>query len=157
MVNNNPYLKILSNLQPPPDNNSTDRSDRSIGNSPLWKLSDIVGIGLLHKESRPTIRMVTSDADKEYASLLENGFDLKETLVKLVSAGRFKGAFWCKTSAKDANGKPRGSGSWIPCDAYVITLPYEHPVSGYKGVCEYYLKMCKGVDGTTVLFVSLHV
>ena len=156
MVNNNPYLKILSNLSAPPAD--SEKSDRFIGNSPLWKLSEIVQIALQHEEVKPTIRIVTNDAIKNYGDLLANGFNLKEAISQIERSGRYKSSWWCKTSPMtDANGKARGTGTWIPCDDYTLTLPFEHPTTGYSGRCEYYFKFCKGLDGSTVLFVSIHV
>lgn len=158
MVNNNPYLKILTSLKPPPDKFSTGGSDRLIGHSPLWCLSEIVEIVLQHNEIKPTVRIVTEDAIKEYEELLVNGFDLKDAISSIESKGRYRNSWWCKTSPnKDANGNPRGVGAWIPCDDYTLLLPYEHPATGYRGTCEHYFKFCKGLDGATVLFVSLHL
>jgi hypothetical protein len=157
MVNNeNPYLKLYSKLSEPPAVDDTDSGDRSIENGPIWDLNEL--IKLATQDGGTNLRIVTSKAKKNYEELLENGFDLPSTL-KLINAKRdYKGSFWCKTSSvKDKNGKPRGSGAWIPCDSYAVVCDYQHPITGHAGTAEYYFKMCKGLDGKTVLFVSIHL
>lgn len=159
MVNNqNPYLLNNPALPAPPDIDDASNSDRKISDSPLWNLSEIVDIASHHSDENVTIRMVTRDADRDYENLLENGFDLLEQLKKLKTNGHFKGSWWCKASpATDRLGRPRGKGSWIPCDAYTITEKFENPHNGCCGTVKYYLKMSKNLDGTAILFVSLHV
>lgn len=158
MVNNlNPYLSILSDLPSPPLVDDADRKDRYIGGSPIWDLNELTSIALRDPENG-TVKMVTEKAEKDYEQLLENGFDLDDALRQLSMRPRFKGAFWCKTSpSKDSRGRPRGTGVWIPCDAYEVEGGYVHPHTGYSGTATYYLKMCRGLDGSAVLFVSLHV
>lgn len=157
MVNNkNLYLNYNSKLTEPPAVNDGDTSDRFIQAYPIWNLNELINIAL--KNCGNNIKIVTDKATKNYEALLEDGFDLLSTLKAISNNGKFKEAVWCKTSPrKDRNGKPRGLGSWIPCDAYSVNCEFEHPVTGYKGVVNYYIKMCKGLDGNTVLFVSIHV
>jgi hypothetical protein len=158
MVNNqnNPYLKIFPNILPPPVDDA-DRKVTKIGEKRLWNLQEIVEIASHDDESNVTIRMVTDEAIKDYKKLLVNGFDLPALLQQLKIKGHFRGAWWCKTSpSRDRKGNQRGSGVWVPCDSYVINESYEHPITGYRGTVVIYLKMCKGLDGSTVLFVSLH-
>jgi len=160
MVNNqNRYLRIFSNIPLPPSIGDADNEDRKIGETPLWDIQDIVAIAKTHSEQSVKVRMVTNKADRDYGVLTENGFDLNEILSQMASRGRYKGSWWCKTSpAKDKDGRPRGKGAWVPCDAYEVTAcEYEHPVTGYRGKADYYLKMCKSITGTVVLFVSLHL
>lgn len=158
MVNNlNSYLSQVRGLPSPPSVDDSDRSDRYIGDSPIWDLGDLITIALKDPENG-TVKMVTDRANSNYAQLLENGFDLEDALHQLARCARFKGAFWCKTSpSKDGYGRPRGTGAWIPCDAYEVECGYVHPLTGYSGTARYYLKMCRGLDGCAVLFVSLHV
>lgn len=152
----NPYLKILPDVCQPPSRTDSDGSDRKIGEEALWDLQELVKIASL--DDAETVKMVTSKAERDYENLVENGFDLNDVLAELAVKGVFKGSWWCKTSAsKDRYGKPRGVGSWIPCDAYSVTLDYEHPKTGYRGTANYYLKMCKSLDGSLVLFVSVHL
>jgi hypothetical protein len=159
MVNNeNPYIQVLPNIALPPANDDEDKTDREISDKPLWDLQEIVEIASRNAVGNVTIRMVTGKADRDYENLIENGFDLLEVLSQLVNKGKFKGAWWCRTSpAKGRDGKPRGSGMWVPCDAYAITMDFEHPTTLYRGKVEYYLKMCKSPNGSVVFFVSLHV
>jgi len=159
MVNNkNPYFQVLPNLTSPPDINDVNKSDRKISDEPLWDLQKIVAIASQNAANNITIRMVTDKAERDYQNLLENGFDLLEVLSKLAGKVNFKGAWWCKTSpAKGRDGKPRGTGRWIPCDAYTITIDFEHPKTLYCGKAEYYLKMSMSPQGSVVFFVSLHV
>lgn len=158
MVNNlNPYLLLLDTIPSPPSVSDADKKDRYIADSSIWDLNDLISIALKDPQNG-TVKMVTENAERDYGQLLEEGFDLDEVLRQLSTRSRFKGAWWCKTSpSKDRYGQPRGTGVWIPCDAYAIKCEYVHPHTGYKGTAEYYLKMCKGLDGTAVLFVSLHV
>lgn len=158
MVNNpNPYLSMLSDLPSQPLADDADREDRYIRDSPIWDLNELISIALRDPENG-TVKMVTEKAEKDYEQLLENGFDLDDALRQLSTRPRFRGAFWCKTSpSKDNLGRPRGTGVWIPCDAYEVECGYVHPHTGYSGTAKYYLKMCRGLDGGAVLFVSLHV
>lgn len=159
MVNNQKirYCEILPDIPPPPPVDDADKKDREISKKRLWNLQEIVEIASRDNESNATIRMVTDKAIMDYEKLLVNGFDLLALLQQLKTKGRFRGAFWCKTSpSRDQNGSPRGNGVWVPCDSYVISEQYEHPVTGHCGTVDIYLKMCKGLDGSTVLFVSLH-
>lgn len=154
----NLYLTIHPRIPPPPSRDDADRSDRKISGDPLWDLQEIINIAARHTAENVTVRMVTQDANREYENLLENGFDLQAALAQLLFRGRFKGSWWCKTSpAKDANGRPRGKGGWIPCDAYSFTDEYEHPKTGYRGKVDCYFKLCRSIDNTAVLFVSLHL
>lgn len=157
VISKNLYLDLLPGLPPPPPVDDQDKSDRKLADSCLWDLQEIVDIVSRHSPENVTVRMVTRKAERDFQNLLENGFDLHELLKKLLEKGFFKGSWWCRTSAvKDRTGKPRGTGYWVPCDAYSIVDEYEHPATGYRGKSEIYLKMCKGHDGTAVLFVSLH-
>lgn len=158
MVNNsNPYLSRISDLPSPPPVDDADRKDRHIRDSPIWDLDELIAIALRDPENG-TVRMVTDKADRNYEQLLENGFDLDDALQQLAKRPRFRSAFWCKTSpSKDDRGQPRGTGVWIPCDAYEVECGFVHPHTGYSGTVKYYLKMCRGLDGCAVLFVSLHV
>lgn len=157
MVNNkNLFLKIHPKLTVPPELDDANTSDREIQNNPIWDLATI--IELIQKHNGNNIQIVTSKADRDYENLLENGFDLLETLLKIDVKNDFRGAFWCKTSpALDSKGRRRGTGVWIPCDSYSVKCEFEHPVSGYKGLVSYYIKVCQGLDGNAVLFVSIHM
>lgn len=157
MVNStNPYLTVLPDICHPPLCTDPDGSDRKIGEEALWKLHELVEIA--SSDDDENVKMVTNRAVRDYENLVENGFDLNDVLAQLAVKGVFKGSWWCKTSpSKDRNGKPRGVGAWIPCDAYSITLDYENPKTGYCGIANYYLKMCKSLDGSVVLFVSVHL
>ena len=152
----NVYFKNNPKLTEPPPLDDDNSPDRSIQDTPIWDLDELKKIAL--KNNGNNILIVTNKANKNYEALLESGFDLPSTVEAIDKKRDFKGAFWCKTSPKkDKHGKSRGLGSWIPCDSYSVNSVYEHPITGYKGLVIYYLKMCKGLDGNTVLFVSIHV
>jgi hypothetical protein len=159
MVNNGkPYREIFPDIPSAPAVDDPDKADRYIGDSPLWSLAEIIEIASRDTPTNVTIRMVTTKSEKDYENLLDNGFSLLEVLSLVPKKGKFKGAWWCKTSpAKGRDGRPRGNGAWVPCDAYSVTVSYEHPLTRYSGQANYYLKACKNHSGDVLLFVSLHV
>lgn len=156
MVNNiNPFLSVHPNLPHPPNNEDANGDDRLIGTSPVWDLADIVRIISSDCKETATARMVTRRSSRDYENLLENNFSLPDVIKSIPNDGIYKNSWWCKTGPETRRGKVI-NGVWIPCDAYSIRMPFENPVNGYSGISEYYLKMCKGLDGKVVLFVSLH-
>lgn len=160
MVNNsNPFLKILPGILPPPSEDAADDDDRLIRkDEPLWDLDELVRIVGKDSKEKVTVRIETNDARSDYKDLQENGFNLHQVMLSIKGKGRFLGAFWCKTSPSKRRSGRRFPGAWVPCDSYAINnLDYVHPVTNYRGKANYYFKMCKGLDGSTVIFVSLHV
>lgn len=159
MVNNtNPYVEAMPHLPQPPLIADADHSDRRIGVNPLWDMAEIVEVASRCTDNNVTVRMVTNRAERDYENLEVNGFSLQQLLLAVESEGIFKESVWCRTSPRRGqNGRTRGTGSWVPCDSYVVSLNYEHPTTGYNGVAEYYIKMCMSLNGSVVLFVSLHV
>ena len=159
MVNNrNKYLDILSGLTEPPASDTPPDHERDIKHDgPLWRLSDVVGIVSGHTETSPRIRLVTEDAINDHAELVEQGFCLVTAVCHLNKTGRYLKSVWCKTSPIKINGKYRGEGVWIPCDAYKVNCAFKNPHNGYSGTNTYYLKLCMGLNGDAVLFVSAHL
>lgn len=156
MVNNkNPFQNLYPKLTSSPELDDGNTSDRYIQNSPIWELDKLIEIIQKHEGN---IKIVTDGAKKDFENLLENGFNLIETLLQVNVTNDFRGAFWCKTSPSlDSRGKRRGPGSWIPCDSYSVKCEFENPVNGFSGLVSYYIKLCQGIDGNAVLFVSIHV
>lgn len=149
---------MLPGIPTPPSVDEPAKQERKIGDTALWDLAELIAIAENHREEAPTIRTVTYDAERDLENLQQLGFDFVDVLKKVAARGNFKGAWWCKTSpAKDRHGRPRGKGAWIPCDAYTLIDEYYHPTARKTLKAEYYLKMSKALDGTTVYFVSIHV
>lgn len=145
MVNNeNPYLAILQNLPNPPLGNDPNGDDREIGKNPLWSLEDFKKKSAEHSEAKPTLIPVTKKCRNDLRNLTEVGFDLAAHIQALTGL-HFKNAVWCQTGSM-----------WIPCDAYSLKASFTVPSTGYCGTTEYYFKMCKGLTGNTVVFVSIH-
>ena len=156
MVNNrNRYLDKLPGLSEPPSSSDGERAIPTSG--PLWTLDEVIRAVKRHTEQTPTIRLVTEDATKDHEELVEQGFCLKTAIIQLETESRYKGSFWCKTSPLKIGGKSKGTGQWIPCDAYTVNCAFENPNNGYCGVNTYYLKLCMGLTGEAVLFVSTHL
>ena len=157
MVNNrNPYCCIMSHLPDPPLGDDPDTEDRLIRPGPIWVLEELVEIAM-RDDGAESFRIVTTRAEADFEALEETGFDLRAVMALLRTRGIFKGSAWCKSSpAEDRFGKPRGKGYWLPCDAYTVLASIVHPATGYAVTSEYYLKMAKGLNGTFVVFVSIH-
>lgn len=157
MVNNqNPYLALLTRLPPPPDIDDLDISDRFISKECLWDLDELIQIC---GQSEKSYTMVTRKAEKDFENLEENNFDLPTIIKELKINGIFKNSWWCKTSPSinHRTGKRRGKGFWAPCDAYSLTTKFYNPKNNYSGTVNYFFKMAKALDGSAVIFVSLHV
>lgn len=156
MVNNrNKYLDKLPCLSEPPSSSDGERTIPTSG--PLWPLNEVILAVKRHTEQTPTIRLVTEDAMKNHEALVEQGFCLKTAIIQLEKARHYQGSFWCKTSPFRIGGKPKGTGQWIPCDAYTVKCAFENPNNGYHGENTYYLKLCMGLTGEAVLFISTHL
>ena len=157
MVNNrNPYCCKNANLPDPPSVDDPDIDDRFIAGGPIWDLVELVEIAT-RAGGDDDIHVVTTRAEKALETLEETGFDLTTAMRLLTSNGKFIGSAWCKSSpAQDRFGKPLGKGFWFPCDAYTVSVSTTHPITEYKSAAEYYLKMAKGLNGTFVVFVSIH-
>lgn len=158
MVNNrNSYCCRDSDLPDPPSRDDPDVEDRTIQSGPIWDLNELVEIAA-RTGATDSVHVVTKRAETDLEALEETGFDLQEVMMLLPINGKFKGSAWCKSSpATDRFGNPRGKGFWFPCDAYTVVASTIHPSTGYSSTAEYYLKMAKGLNGTFVVFVSIHL
>lgn len=145
MVNNkNPYLDVLKNLPVPPLDTDPDGGDREIGRIPIWSLEDFKGLAAIHSEEEPTLIPVTRKCRRDLTNLVEEGFDLCAH-IQMLSPDNYRKSVWCRTGSR-----------WIPCDAYALRAAYTTLSTGYSGTAEYYFKMCKGLNGITVVFISIH-
>lgn len=158
MVNNeNKYLERLPGIPHPPITDDCSDEERCLtSHGPLWNLEELVAIALADSDENTTVYMVTNDADTDHEELYQKGFCLLTAMQALPTAGEFRGSFWCKTSPVIIDGVCRGKARWIPCDAYAIPYELTNPINNYTWTANIYLKMCKGLTGKTVLFVSVH-
>jgi len=153
MVNNpNPYLAQVAGLKPPPTKVDATDAERWIGKASLWSLEDLQSLVERDTLSLQTVVLVTTKCLRDVARLKEEpgGFDLAQQVSKL-RAGNYDKSLWCLSSPLG-----KAPGFWIPCDAYSLSVPFEHPNTGWKGEVNLYFKMAKAVSGLAVLFVSVH-
>lgn len=149
MVNNqNPYMKLLPGLPEPPE----DGDDRLIGRSVLWPLDELQAIARRSSDVAPTLRAITQKCRTDIKRLMQEpgGFDLAQHVL-LLRASCYDKSLWCRSSPDG-----RVPGFWLPCDAYRLTVPFAHPMTGWEGKANYYFKMAKAPTGGLVLFVSVH-
>lgn len=136
---------MIRGLQPPPEQGN----ESLIGKNALWDLVELQNI--INVDAIAWIA-VTEKCRNDIKRLVQEpgGFDLTNHIL-LLKPSNYDKSLWCRSSP---DGKQPGF--WLPCDAYRLTVPFVHPVTGWEGPANYYFKIAKAFDGKLVLFVSVH-
>lgn len=129
----------------------TEGDEGYIGRKAIWSLDELKSIVQASTAERSTWKAVTRKCKNDLKRLMaEGGFDLAQHIAKLTERNYDKSK-WCLSSPVD-----KTPGFWLPCDAYTVNAHFTHPDTGWESTVNYYLKMAKAVDGSLVLFVSIH-
>jgi hypothetical protein len=160
MVNNpmhghpNPFVNARHELPwPPPSSEPGFEATREIPFK-VWDLRDIHAIAqkFLDGDSN-LLRAVTSDC---ITDMQEEMLSLEDvaTLLRSVTEHDYLNSRWCMTSARPGV-TARPELRWLPCDAYEVRREIFKSGVAYKK--KYYVKVCRAINGSMLLIVSMHL
>ena len=94
-----------------------------------------------------SVKAVTEQCRKDVAEPGKDEDSLKESILRAVTHGRFRGSEWCQVNSNNV---------WAACDAYSFTEKAWIEAAHKEMDCEFYIKFCIGITGAVVLIVSFH-
>ena len=122
----------------------------------VWDLADVKEVARAFADSQDQnlVQYVTDDCRKNIAAL---GWEIQDVLdhLLLLTPDHYRGSEWCERTMQPGT-RRNPDARWLPCDAYVLKIPYQHPATGWRGPVEYYIKFSFWTNRKLVCLVSCH-